>query len=397
MHRRVYFVLFAALFASALGTGFIGPLMPLYARELGAHGLTLGLIFTGFSLAQFVSMPVVGRLSDRHGRRLFLVLGLSLYTFFSFAYALASNVAQLIAVRVMHGATAGMVNPVAQAYIGDITPEGEEGTRLGTFNVALFSAFGLGPLLGGPLADAFGIRAPFYAMGSLSLVALVLTLLLLPELGLHRASHENRAPLRVVMRDRMIIAAFLFRALIAFGRGLVVPFLPFVAEALGASLSVIGALLATNIILAGILQVPFGRLADRTSRPALMATGITTMAALIFAIPYCRNIPALFALQVVTGVSMSVGLPSGLAVAADRGRVHSSMGSSLAFFNSGMSVGLIVAPLAGGWFSDIFGLDFVFQGGSLVIVAGLVAFLLLVRRAKREAGPKACPEGGNLS
>jgi multidrug resistance protein len=261
MYRRVYFVLFTALFASALGTGFIGPLMPLYARELGARGLSLGLIFTGFSLAQFIAMPIVGRLSDRLGRRPFLVVGLTLYALFSLAYSVATGVVSLIVVRVLHGATAGMVNPVAQAYIGDITPEGEEGARLGTFNVALFSAFGLGPLLGGPLADHFGLRAPFYAMGTMSLVALLLVLLLLPEAGLHKMSHEKRAPVRTILKDRMIIAAFLFRALVAFGRGLVLPFLPFVAEARGASLSVIGALLATNILLAGFNLIPVPRIA----------------------------------------------------------------------------------------------------------------------------------------
>lgn len=385
MYRRVYFVLFVALFASALGTGFIGPLMPLYARELGAHGLSLGLIFTGFSLAQFISMPLVGRLSDRFGRRLFLIVGLSLYAVFSLGYSLASGVAQLILVRVLHGATAGMVNPVAQAYIGDITPKGEEGARLGTFNVALFSAFGLGPLLGGPLADYFGIRAPFYAMGTLSFVALLLVLLLLPEIGLHKMSREKRASVRTIIRDPMMVAAFLFRALVSFGRGLVIPFLPFVAEGLGASMSVIGALLATNILLAGFLQIPFGKLADRVSRPLLMGVGIASMAALIFAIPFCKSVGALFALQIVTGFSMAIGLPAGLAVAADHGRRHYAMGTSLALFTSGMSVGLIVAPLAGGAASDIFGLDFVFHGGSLVIVAGLVAFLLLVRRAARDS------------
>jgi len=390
MYRRVYFVLFTALFASAMGTGFIGPLMPLYARELGARGLTLGLIFTGFSLAQFVSMPVVGRLSDRFGRRVFLVVGLSLYTVFSLLYSVADGVVSLILVRVLHGATAGMVNPVAQAYIGDITPDGEEGARLGTFNVALFSAFGLGPLLGGPVADRFGIRAPFFAMGGLTLVALVLVLLFLPEAGLHRAAHAKRAPVRTIIGDPMIVAAFLFRALISFGRGLVIPFLPFVAEKLGASLSVIGALLATNILLAGFLQVPFGKLADRVSRPLLMGAGIISMAALIFAIPFCGSVAALFALQVVTGFSMAIGLPAGLGVAAERGRSHHAMGTSLALFTSGMSVGLVVAPLAGGAFSDIFGLDFVFHGGSLVVVAGFAAFLFLVRRAR---AARVVPEG----
>ena len=73
MHRRAYLVLFVAVFASTLGVGFIGPLMPLYARDLGATGVTLGMIFSGFSMARFIFTPIIGRLSDKRGRRVFLV------------------------------------------------------------------------------------------------------------------------------------------------------------------------------------------------------------------------------------------------------------------------------------------------------------------------------------
>ena len=64
------------------------------------------------------------------------------------------------------------------------------------------------------------------------------------------------------------------------------------------------------------------------------------------------------------------------------GRKFNGMGTIMAVFNSGMSIGLILGPLGGGFFAGIFGLDFVFKGGSLVIVVGLVAFLILMRRAR---------------
>lgn len=398
MHRRVYVVLFIAVLASTMGVGFIGPLLPLYARDLGAAGISLGMIFAGFSMARFVLTPFIGRLSDRFGRRVFLAVGLATYTGFSLAYMSTETAGQLILVRALHGASAGMVIPIAQAYIADVSPEGREGSHMGTFMLSLFAAFGLGPLLGGPLAERFGPRAPFLVMGALSAVALLLVLFLLPELGLHRERWKNRVPVRGVLTDTLMVALLVFRSAIAFGRGVVIPFLPFVAESRGASLSMIGVLLATNILLAGFMQIPFGRLADRAPRTLLMGLGMFGSASVIFFIPHCESVLHLFVLQVVTGVVSALGFPAAIATATQCGRRMSGMGTVMALFNSGMSVGLILGPLGGGLFEGIFGLDFVFKGGSLVVVAGLVAFILLVRKAAREgtlgAVTTSCAAGG---
>jgi len=384
MHRRAYTILFIAVFASTMGVGFIGPLLPLYARDLGAAGLSLGMIFAGFSMARFVLTPFIGRLSDRMGRRIFLATGLLLFSGFSLAYMSATTATHLILIRALHGASAGMVIPIAQAYIGDLSPVGKEGSYMGTFTVSLFAAFGIGPLLGGPLAERFGMRAPFVAMGALSAVAFLLVVKLLPELGIHRERWKQRVPVRRVVRDTLVIALLVFRSSLAFGRGVVIPFLPFIAEERGASLSLIGVLLATNILLSAFMQIPFGRLADRVSRPLLMALGMVGSASVIFAIPFCQTVAHLFFLQIATGVVGALGFPAGIAMATESGRRLSGMGTVMAMFNSGMSIGLILGPLGGGLLSGIFGLDFIFKGGSLVVAAGFIAFVLLIRRATQE-------------
>jgi MFS family permease len=384
MHRRAFTILFMAVFASTMGVGFIGPLLPLYARDLGAAGLSLGMIFAGFSMARFVLTPFIGRLSDRYGRRVFLATGLILFSGFSLLYISADSALHLILIRALHGASAGMVIPIAQAYIGDMSPEGKEGSYMGTFTVSLFAAFGIGPLLGGPLADRFGLRAPFVVMGALSLVAFALVVARLPELGLHRDRWKRRVPVAGVIRDTLVVALLVFRSTLAFGRGLVIPFLPFIAEERGASLSLIGVLLATNILLAAFMQIPFGRLADRVSRPLLTGLAMVGSAAVIFAIPFCETVGHLFFLQVATGTVGALGFPAAIAMATESGRRLSGMGTVMAMFNSGMSIGLILGPLGGGVVEGIFGLDFVFKGGSLVVAAGFVAFVLLIRKAMRE-------------
>jgi MFS family permease len=382
MRRRASTILFIAVFAATMGVGFIGPLLPLYARELGASGLQLGMIFSGFAIARFFLTPFIGRASDRFGRKVFLACGLAAFSGFSLLYIWASSAAELILVRSLHGIAAGMVIPIAQAYIGDISPDGKESTSMGTFTVALFTAFGIGPLVGGTLADRFGMSAPFYVMGILSGVAFLIILIFLPEMGIHKEKWKKRAPVRDVLGHSVVLALLVFRVTSAFGRGVVVPFLPFVAESRGANISMIGVLLATHILLAGLLQIPFGRLADRVSKPLLMTLGLVGSAMTIFAIPYCKTVTHLFFLQTATGVVSAIGFPAAIGMAALAGKKFHGMGTVMAVFNSGMSIGLILGPLGGGFFEGIFGLDFVFKGGSLMMVVGLAAYLILMRRAR---------------
>ena len=68
MIRKVFPVLALSIFSSMLGVGIISPLLPLYAENLGATGIWLGVIFSSFSITRAVFMPFIGKLSDRWGR-----------------------------------------------------------------------------------------------------------------------------------------------------------------------------------------------------------------------------------------------------------------------------------------------------------------------------------------
>jgi len=125
MIKKVFPVLALSIFSSMLGVGIVAPLLPIYADEMGATGIWIGVIFGGFSISRTIVMPIIGRLSDRHGRKLFLGIGLLAYAIISLGYIWAENVSQLTAVRLIQGAASGMIIPIAQAYIGDISPEGK--------------------------------------------------------------------------------------------------------------------------------------------------------------------------------------------------------------------------------------------------------------------------------
>jgi len=111
MIRKVFPVLALAIFASMLGSGIVVPLLPVYAESMGASGIWLGVIFAAFAISQAALMPLAGRLSDRHGRKLFISVGLLIYAALSFVYIWSNSIIGLIFLRLAQGAAEPSLRP----------------------------------------------------------------------------------------------------------------------------------------------------------------------------------------------------------------------------------------------------------------------------------------------
>ncbi len=131
--KGVFITLFFAMFSTVTGVGIVVPLLPIYANDLGATGIYVGLIFGSFSLSRTFLLPLFGRLSDLNGRKPFIIAGIFSYTLISIAFVFSDNVETLIILRFLQGAGSAMIMPVVQAYVGEITPEGSEGYSMGLF------------------------------------------------------------------------------------------------------------------------------------------------------------------------------------------------------------------------------------------------------------------------
>ena len=104
-----------------------------------------------------------------------------MYAFVSILYIFSWDFSSLLSFRFVHGIGSAMATPVAMAYAAELAPKGQEGKYMGTMNLAMFGGMGLGPLIGGSLSDLFDLSAPFYFMGALTAMSLVLTMIFLPE------------------------------------------------------------------------------------------------------------------------------------------------------------------------------------------------------------------------
>lgn len=179
MKNRPLFSIIFVVFIDLLGFSLILPLLPYYAETFQASSFITGLLVASYAVAQLIGAPVLGRLSDRYGRRPIL-LDSVFGTFLGFLLlGFASTLWMLFAARVIDGLTGGNIS-VAQAYITDVTNAKERSKGLGMIGAAFGLGFIIGPVTGGFLSQ-WGYAVPAFVAAVLSFINLILIYAWLPE------------------------------------------------------------------------------------------------------------------------------------------------------------------------------------------------------------------------
>jgi len=162
-----------------VGFGIVVPILGRYAERFGASGLEVGLLFASFSLAQLVCAPLLGRLSDRIGRKPVIMISLLGTAVGSFVTGAAGALWVLFLGRILDGASGASV-AVAQGAVTDLAPPSERPRLLGLLGAAFGVGFVVGPALGG-LASLGGEHIPFFVAGTVALINAIVAWRRLPE------------------------------------------------------------------------------------------------------------------------------------------------------------------------------------------------------------------------
>ncbi|HYW72009.1 MAG TPA: MFS transporter, partial [Pyrinomonadaceae bacterium] len=181
MKRSPLLVIFITVFIDLVGFGIVIPVLPYYAEgtRFGATPSQVGLLFASYSVMQLVFSPVLGRLSDKYGRRPVLLISL-LGTALGFLILGFANTLLLLFVgRIIDGISGGNIS-TAQAYIADVTTKENRAKGMGLIGAAFGLGFVFGPAIGGILSR-WGINVPFLFAGSLALANALLLYFALPE------------------------------------------------------------------------------------------------------------------------------------------------------------------------------------------------------------------------
>ena len=181
MKRSPLLVIFITVFIDLIGFGIVIPVLPYYAEgtRFGATPREVGLLFASYSVMQLFFAPVLGRLSDKYGRRPVLLFSL-LGTCVGFLIlGFATTLWMLFVGRIIDGISGGNIS-TAQAYIADVTTKENRAKGMGLIGAAFGLGFVFGPAIGGVLSR-WGIHVPFLFAGGLAFANAVLLYFTLPE------------------------------------------------------------------------------------------------------------------------------------------------------------------------------------------------------------------------
>jgi MFS transporter, DHA1 family, multidrug resistance protein len=383
MNKKAFAVLVGSMFISMLGMGIVSPFLPIYANKLGASTLEVGLVQAGFNLTGICTVLFFGRLSDRFGRKIFLSCGLAILAISPLGLMSATKPIQLILWRFIQGLGASAHLPIAQAYLGDITPVGNEGKWTGYFNAVLFAGIGAGPLFGGVITDAINIRATFLFMSALNTLALIANLIFLKEMP-RKIATRGHTSLIAPLKSSVMRGAFSYNLSVGVGTGSMMAFIPLLAnKRIGLSASLIGIMLAARTPVS-ILQSYTGRLADRWNRRSMVLLGGIASVVSITFLPQSIGFWTLLLAYICVMLGQAFGTPASNAYVVQEGRTY-GMGATTTMYMMAMHIGNGVGPVALGGIADWLGLEFAFYTAAICMAIGVALFGWIVRDSSGSA------------
>ncbi|WP_125764744.1 MFS transporter [Levilactobacillus mulengensis] len=261
--KRAIFILIFSEFLVCLGISLIIPVMPFLKTELHLTATDMGIMNALFAFAQFVASPLIGRLSDRIGRKPVLTAGLILFMVSEVLFALTNYLWVFDISRLIGGLSAAMVVPTAMALASDITTKRQRAKVIGWLSAAFSGGLILGPGIGGILAG-ISYKTPFWVAGGLGLISAIVLISLLPnDVETNRVVEEPAAdaqpsahPMTRAFWTVPIIILFTMILVSSFGlQGFESIYSIYVNEVFNFSLSNIALVLTLNGLISLFLQV----------------------------------------------------------------------------------------------------------------------------------------------
>src|SRR5215210_472715 len=355
MKRSPLLVIFITVFIDLIGFGIVIPVLPFYVEgtKFDASPSTVGLLFASYSVMQLIFTPVLGRLSDRYGRRPILLISLIGTGIGFLILGFATTLWMLFAGRIIDGISGGNIS-TAQAYIADITTPENRAKGMGLIGAAFGLGFVFGPAIGGVLSR-WGINVPFLFAAGLAFANALLLYFVLPETvtpdhpaRASAATHRWKQLAQALKQSRLAFILLIYFLFVTAFSIMTTTFGLFTMYRFGYDAQDTGWLFVFVGIIGAIIQGGLiGHLVKRFGELPLVVVGALLFAASLFAIPFTGPRTGLLTLLAVGGtfaVGNSLSTPA-LTGLASKSVGRGEQGGVLGVTQSVASLARTVGPL----------------------------------------------------
>lgn len=372
-------VLFASAVCVAVGFGFIGPVLPRFAKSFDVSDFEATMVISAFALFRLVGAPVGGFAINRVGERRTWITGVAIVAVSSTACAWASSYEELVLYRALGGVGSAMFTVSSMQLLVRLAPAAIRG-RVSSVYASSWLIGGItGPVIGGALASQLGMRIPFIVYGAMLSLALLLVVLLLSEERLRPVEvHGSKPPMP--LSEALSDTAYRAALFAGFANGWAtfgvrVALLPLLmVQVVGDDRAAwwTGVVLMVFAASNGLMLTQSGRIADTIGRKPPLIAGFLVMGVATALMGPFESLPALLVLSAVGGLGAGLCNPAQQAAVADIIGRDRSGGRVLPLFSMVADLGTILVPI-GGLISDRYGYgpSFVAAGLLTVVAAGV--------------------------
>jgi len=341
-----------------LGLSMVSPILPTYAESFQVSYTLVGFVISSFAIARMILDMPAGILARKFDKKKIMILGLILISTSSVLAGLAPNYITLIIARMLEGAGSALYVTTATVFLIQISGEEKRGQYMSLYMGMLLLGAIFGPTFGGIIADAYGIRAPFFAYAIITGLAVIPTLVL-PKLtnSGNVSSHLN---LREIVRDMrqvlshpsFILVSFVVFTLFLLRTGVRTTLVPlFAANNLGLDEISIGLILTIGAITTTLTIVPMGKISDRIGRKKPLALCLVLTAGATLLIPFSMDLLTLSIALAIYGAVIGLSGPAAAYVTdvSPQDKLEISMG----LYRMISDFGFVVGPLLLGFIADL--------------------------------------------
>ena len=369
------------------------PLLPLFARDLGASATLTGLVMASSTLTGAVLKLPAGALSDVLGRRRLLLASAVVFAVLPFTYFFITTLSALVLLRFVHGSATAIFGPVATASFSDVAPADRRGAWLSTYSTAQNAGQALGPIVAGYLITVAHFDLAFLASGLIGLGVLPIVFgyrdrpRSRPPAG---PLHEFRTGIVEVARDRLVLMTSGAQAAQFVLNGTLNAFLPLYGrETLGLTVAQLGWLFGAQTLTTLAVRPAIGLLSDRAGRRWVIVTGLTVCSAAVFVISLATEMAALIAAVVVYAIGVATTTAATSAFITDITR-RCRYGAAHGVFGTIYDIGDALGPITAGVLASWAGYTRMFQVMAVCALAMAIGFALVSRSAEVEPTCPGC-------